>query len=236
MSVAAQPMTAPALRDATPLPLAIGTGLMLIVSLYLIFIWAPNESTMGVVQRIFYFHMPSAIVSWVAFIIGGVAAIRYLSNRDPRFDDLSVACNETGLVFCVVNLVTGMLWARPVWGIWWANDPRGNSALMLAVIYAGYLILRQSTTEPSQRAVVCAVVSILGMVDIPIIYMANRWWRTQHPGPVVFGGGLDERMWLILTATFFSLLVLLWMVVRARRRLAILQRETEGLRRMVHAL
>ena len=210
---------------------------MLIVSLYLIFIWAPNESTMGVVQRIFYFHMPSAIVSWVAFIIGGVAAIRYLSNRDPRFDDLSVACNETGLVFCVVNLVTGMLWARPVWGIWWAWDPRGTSALMLAVIYAGYLILRQSTTEPSQRAVVCAVVSILGMVDIPIIYMANRWWRTQHPAPVVFGGGgLDQRMWVILAVTAVSLLLLLWTVVRARRRLARLQRETDGLRRMVHAL
>ena len=223
-------------REAVPLPLAILTGLMLLGSLHLIFIWAPSESTMGIVQRIFYFHMPSAIVSWVAFIIGGVAAIRYLSSRNPCLDDLSVACNEAGLVFCVVNLVTGMFWARPVWGIWWANDPRGNSALMMAVIYTAYLILRQSTTEPSQRAVVCAVVSILGMIDIPIVYMANRWWRTQHPGPVVFGGGLDSNMWLVLAATFFSLLALLWALVRARRRLAILQRETEGLRRMVHAL
>ena len=231
----AQPTIAP-YRESIPLPLAIVTGLMLLGSLYLIFIWAPNESTMGVVQRIFYFHMPSAIVSWVAFIIGGVAAIRYLSDRDPRFDDLSVACNEAGLVFCVVNLVTGVFWARPIWGIWWAFDARGTSALMLAVIYTGYLILRQSTTEPSQRAVVCAVVSILGMVDIPIIYMANRWWRTQHPGPVIAGGGLDSQMWLVLAATFFSLLALLWIVVRARRRLATLQRETEGLRRMVHAL
>ena len=231
----AQPTIAP-YRESIPLPLAIVTGLMLVGSLYLIFIWAPNESTMGVVQRIFYFHMPSAIVSWVAFIIGGVAAIRYLANRDPRFDDLSVACNEAGLVFCVVNLVTGVFWARPIWGIWWAFDARGTSALMLAVIYTGYLILRQSTTEPSQRAVVCAVVSILGMVDIPIIYMANRWWRTQHPGPVITGGGLDSQMWLVLAATFFSLLALLWIVVRARRRLATLQRETEGLRRMVHAL
>ena len=224
------------LKDATPLPLAILTGLMLLVSLYFIFIWAPNESSMGIVQRIFYFHMPSAIVSWVAFIIGGIAAIRYLSNRDARFDDLSVACNEAGLVFCVVNLVTGMFWARPIWGIWWAWDARGTSALMLAVIYAGYLILRQSTTEPSQRAVVCAVVSILGMVDIPIIYMANRWWRTQHPGPVVFGGGLDGRMWIVLLISLVSLLGVLWLVVRARRRLARLQRETEGLRRMVHAI
>ena len=107
---------------------------------------------------------------------------------------------------------------------------------MLALIYIGYLILRQSTTEPSQRAVVCAVVSILGMVDIPIIYMANRWWRTQHPGPVIAGGGLDSSMWLVLGATFLSLLALLWILVRARRRLAALQRETEGLRRMVHAL
>ncbi len=216
--------------------LGIAAAAMLTVALYMIFVWAPNESTMGVVQRIFYFHVPSAATSWVAFFIGGVAAVRYLISRNPRLDDLSLACNETGLVFCIVNLVTGAFWAKPVWGIWWAWDARGTSALLLAVIYIGYLILRQSVDEPSQRAVVCAVVSICGMVDIPIIYMANRWWRTQHPAPVIGGGGLDASMGMVLGFTTLAMLTLFWYVVRQRRKLAEMQREAEGLRQMIHAL
>ena len=216
--------------------LAVAGAVLVVAALYLIFVWVPMESTMGVVQRIFYFHVSSAATSWVAFLIGGVAAIRYLISRDGRLDDLSVSCNEAGLVFCIVNLVTGMFWAKPVWGIWWAWDARGQSALLLAVIYIGYLILRQSVTEPSQRAVVCAVVSICGMVDIPIIYMANRWWRTQHPAPVIGGGGLDARMGIVLAFTTVALLTVLWYLVRQRRKLAVMQREAEGLRRMVLAL
>ena len=216
--------------------LGIAAAAMLVAALYMIFVWAPNESTMGVVQRIFYFHVPSAATSWVAFFVGGVAAVRYLISRNPRLDDLSVACNETGLVFCIVNLVTGAFWAKPIWGIWWAWDARGTSALLLAVIYVGYLILRQSVDEPSQRAVVCAVVSICGMVDIPIIYMANRWWRTQHPAPVIGGGGLDANMGMVLGFTTLALLTLFWYVVRQRRKLAEMQREAEGLRQMIHAL
>jgi len=216
--------------------LAVASATLVVASLYLIFVWVPTENSMGIVQRIFYFHVPSAATSWVAFIIGGVAAIRYLANRDGRLDDLSVSCNEVGLVFCIVNLVTGVFWAKPIWGIWWAWDARGQSAMLLAVIYIGYLILRQSVDEPSQRAVVCAVVSICGMIDIPIIYMANRWWRTQHPAPVIGGGGIDARMGMVLAFTMVALLVLLWYLVRQRRKLAELQRETEGVRRMVHAL
>jgi heme exporter protein C len=111
--------------------------------------------------------------------------------------------------------------------------------LMLALIYFGYLILRQSINDPGQRASVCAVVSILGMVDIPIVYMANRWWRTQHPGPVMFGGegsGLDPRMWFVVLFTFVAMLFLMWCLVRFRRRLERFQREVNGLRQTIHAL
>jgi heme exporter protein C len=111
--------------------------------------------------------------------------------------------------------------------------------LMLALIYFGYLILRQSVNDPGQRAAVCAVVSILGMVDIPIVYMANRWWRTQHPGPVMFGGegsGLDPRMWFVVLFTFVAMLFLMWCLVRFRRRLERFQREVNGLRQTIHAL
>jgi heme exporter protein C len=233
-------MTEPAAEresNVIPLPLAIATAFMLLFALYMIFIWAPMERSMAVLQRIFYFHMPSGVVAFVAFIIGGIASIRYVASREARFDDLSVASNEVGLLFAAVNLVTGMIWGKPAWGVYWVWDARLTTMLLLVLIYASYLILRQSVGDPNQRSVVCAVVSIFGMADIPIVYMANRIWRTQHPAPVIGGGGgLDGNMWIVLLVSFTALMLLMWCLVRARRRLERLQREADGLRREVHAL
>lgn len=201
---------------------------------YLVFAWVPTEASMGIVQRIFYIHVSSAAVAFGAFLVGGFAAIAYLSNRSPGRDDLSVACNEVGLLFACVNLITGCLWAKPVWGVYWAWDARLTTMLLLALIYAAYLILRQSIEEPTQRAVVCAVVSVFGMVDIPIVYMANRWWRTQHPAPVLGGGGsLDPRMTFVLFFTIFALSLVCWLLVRQRRNLEALGRMADALRRRV---
>ena len=225
------------MREAIPKPLAAVTLLFLLASMYLIFSWVPTEASMGIVQRIFYIHVSSAGVAFGAFFVGGFAAISYLSSRKATHDDLSVACNEVGLLFACEVLITGSLWAKPVWGVYWAWDPRLTSMLLLALIYAAYLILRQSVQEPGQRAVVCAVVSIFGMVDIPIVYMANRWWRTQHPAPVLGGGGsLDPRMTFVLFFTMFSMALLCWCLVRQRRRLEALRRTTDGLRRQVQAI
>ena len=234
-----QPASSINADKSTPL-LLIASLVMMLVSLYLIFVWVPTERTMGIVQRIFYFHVSSAFTAFLAFVIGGVASILYLVKRDHRYDDLSVACNESGLVFAVVNLITGSLWAKPVWLVWWAWDVRLTTMLLLALIYAGYLILRQSISEPSQRAVACAVVSIFGVVDIPIVYMANRWWRMQqHPEPVILGGegsGLHPDMRTTLIVATAAMFVLLWCLVRARRRLEQTRREAEALRREVYAL
>ena len=225
------------MREAVPKPLAAATLLSILASMYLIFNWVPTEASMGIVQRIFYIHVSSAAVAFAGFILGGFAAIGYLSNRVGNRDDLSVACNEVGLLFACVNLITGSLWAKPIWGVYWAWDARLTAMLLLALIYAAYLILRQSITEAGQRAVVCAVVSIFGMVDVPIVYMANRWWRTQHPAPVIGGGGsLDPRMAFVLFFTMFSLAMLFWCLVRQRRRLESLRRNIDGLRREVQAL
>ena len=225
------------MRESIPKPLAAATLLTILASMYLIFNWVPTEASMGIVQRIFYIHVSSAAIAFAGFILGGCAAIGYLSNRIGSRDDLSVACNEVGLLFACVNLITGSLWAKPIWGVYWAWDARLTSMLLLALIYAAYLILRQSITEPGQRAVVCAVVSIFGMVDVPIVYMANRWWRTQHPAPVIGGGGsLDPRMAFVLFFTMFSLAMLFWCLVRKRRRLESLRRNIDGLRREVQAL
>lgn len=226
------------MRPTIPKPLAAVTLLCLLASMYLIFVWVPTEATMGIVQRIFYLHVSSAAVAFVGFCFGGFAAIGYLTNRSHRRDDLSVACNEAGLLFACVNLITGCMWAKPVWGVYWAWDARLTSMLLLALIYVAYLILRQSVSEPGQKAVVCAVVSIFGMVDVPIVYMANRWWRTQHPAPVLLGdgGSLDPRMLFVLFFTMSSFTLLFWCLVRQRRGLETLRRNTDALRREVQAL
>ena len=222
------------MHEAIPKSLAAATLLSLLVSMYLIFAWVPTEASMGIVQRIFYIHVSSAAIAFLGFFLGGFAAISYLANRKSPRDDLSVACNEVGLLFACVNLITGCLWAKPVWGVYWAWDARLTSMLLLALIYAAYLILRQSISESGQRAVVCAVVSIFGMVDVPIVYMANRWWRTQHPAPVLGGGGsLDPRMTFVLFFTMFALGLLYWCLVRQRRNLERLSRTADALRRRI---
>ena len=167
------PHSASPAENALPPLLALFAGAMLLATLYLVFMWVPTERTMGIVQRIFYFKVGSAFVFIIGFVIGGVAAILYLVKREDRYDDLSVACNEVSLIFAVTVMIMGALWAKPAWGIYWAvRDPKLMATLMLALIYTAYLILRQSVSEPNQRAVVCAVVSIIGMVDIPFVYKA----------------------------------------------------------------
>ncbi len=232
------PHSASPAENALPPLLALFAGAMLLATLYLVFMWVPTERTMGIVQRIFYFKVGSAFVFIIGFVIGGVAAILYLVKREDRYDDLSVACNEVSLIFAVTVMIMGALWAKPAWGIYWAvRDPKLMATLMLALIYTAYLILRQSVSEPNQRAVVCAVVSIIGMVDIPFVYKANEWFRTQHPAPVLTGeGSIDPSMRFVLYFTTVSLLVLFWCLVRARRRLERDRRSVEGLRRRVLSL
>ncbi len=210
----------------------------MVANLYLIFVWAPTELTMGIVQRIFYFHMPAFVVAAVAIVIGMIAGIRFVMSRDYRFDELSVAAIEVGLVFDTINLFTGPFWAKPVWGIWWTWDARLTSAFVLWLMFVGYLILRQAIDDPAARATISAVVTIFQCVAAVIVYEANRVWRTQHPQPVIAGGagsGLDPNMWKVLLFSLVTLLVLFTCLLQFRRRLESLRREIEGLRRTVHA-
>ena len=128
------------------------TAVMLVIALYLTFLWVPTERTMGIVQRIFYFHMPPFFVAFFAIFVGMFAGIRYLMTRDFRFDEVSVAAIEVGWVFDTMNLFTGPFWAKPVWGIWWTWDARLTSAFVLWLMFAGYLILRRAIDDPNMRA------------------------------------------------------------------------------------
>ncbi len=183
---------------------------------------APTERTMGVIQRIFYMHLPSAASGFVALITSFIASIVYLRRRQPKWDWLAVSSAEVGIVCFTCMLVTGPIWAHPVWGIWWTWDAKLTSTFILWVLYIAYLLLRTLIAEPERRAVVSAVFGIFAFLDVPLVYLSNRLWRTQHPAPVIAGGpnsGLDPLMWYVFLTCLCALLGLMIILVRQRYRL-----------------
>jgi heme exporter protein C len=192
---------------------------------------APTERSMGLIQRIFYFHMPSGITSFVAFFIVLVASIAYLRTRNPKWDWLAVSSAEVGLAFITVMLVTGPIWAHPVWGIWWTWDAKLTSTFVLWLLYIGYLTLRTLIEDPERRGVVSAVFGIFAVLDVPLVYFANWLFRTQHPQPVIGkGGSLDPRMGWVLLICWVALLSMMAVLIRLRYRLESLRAEVEAVR------
>jgi heme exporter protein C len=193
---------------------------------------APTEATMGDVQRIFYYHVPNAMLCFLFFAISFVASILFLTWRRNKpalaqaADAWALAGAEVGVVFCSVVLITGPLWGKPVWGIWWTWDARLTTTLVLWLIYVSYLLLRKFAAGP-QMQTLAAVLSIFGAMDVPIVYMANRWWRTQHPAPV-FGGSDDSGIkdptmlaafgWNVLAWGVWGLMILAIRVYIERRQ------------------
>ena len=178
------------------------TAALLLWGFYQAVYVAPDEATMHEVQRIFYYHVPSAISAFLFFAISLAGSIGYLvfsrsqPERAQTADAWALAGAEVGVVFCTVVLLTGPIWARRAWGIWWTWDARLTTTLVLWLIYVSYLLLRRFAAGP-QVQTLAAVLGIFGALDVPIVYMSNRWWRTQHPAPV-FGGsegsGMDPSM------------------------------------------
>ena len=182
---------------------------------------APTERTMGPIQRIFYLHVPSAWTGLTAFFICFIANVLYVVRRQPRWDWLGVSAAEVGLAFTTVVLVTGPIWAHPVWGMWWTWDARLTSTFILWLLYAAYLLLRTLVEEPDRRALFSALFGIFAFIDVPLVFGSIRWWRTQHPQPVVMGGagsGLDPTMRWVLLFSWFALLSLMILLLRARYR------------------
>ena len=202
--------------------IGIATLVGMTAAMFAAFIFAPTEATMGIVQRIFYFHVPAGITSYVAFLTVGVGSIMFLFSRDSKWDRLAYCSAEVGVVFAGANILMGMLWAKPVWGIWWTWDMRLTLQLLLALIFVSYLMLGAYVADPTKRASLQAVFGILGSVDVPINYMAIRWWRTQHPAPVIAGGdgsGADPAIALALAVSMAAFLLLF--VFLLRKRLAV---------------
>jgi len=196
---------------------------------------APNDAMQGEIFRIIYYHVPSASVAFLFFAISLAGSIGYLSCRRNRpewaqvSDAWALAGAEVGVVFCTVVLTTGPIWGRRAWGIWWTWDARLTTTLVLWLIYVSYLLLRRFAAGP-QMQTLAAVLGIFGALDVPIVYMSNRWWRTQHPAPV-FGGdssaGMDPSMvgallWNMLAWLAWGLLILTlrYQVERQHQRIA----------------
>ncbi len=202
------------MKGKTDLLLAWTAGVLMIASLYLVFLFVPTEATMGAVQRIFYFHVPVAWVSFLAMGIVFIGSIGYLWQRDLKWDTLAHAAAETGLVFTTLMLVTGSIWAKPIWGAWWVWEPRLTTALVLWLIYIAYLLVRGYASQESRGARFAAVVGIIGFLDVPIVALAITLWRTQHPSPVIFTGGLAPSMLMTLMVCLTAFTVFYVLLLR----------------------
>src|SRR5580692_1519626 len=194
---------------------------------------APDEKTMHAIQRIFYFHVPSAICSFVAFFVVFIANFAYLGTRKAKWDWLGVAGAEVGVVCSTIVLITGPIWAHPVWGIWWTWDARLTSTFVMWLLYTAYLLLRGFLDDPQRKAMFSAVFGIFAFLDVPLVYVSNRLWRTQHPQPVILGGsnsGLDPVMAKVLALCVASIFGIMIPVLLDRYRLERLRREVDELR------
>jgi heme exporter protein C len=214
---------------------ATATAATMLLLLYGALVHAPQDRLQGPVQRIFYVHVPSAWIGMLAFLVVFVASIAVLITRSRRWDRLAASSAEVGVVFTTGVLLTGPMWAKPVWGTYWSWDPRLTSYFVLWLLYLTYLALRSYVVDPARRARYSAVLGIVAFLDVPLVYVSVRWWRSLHPGPVVAnreGPQLPGEMLAVLLVgiaafTLLYLLLLRLRVANAARQDALLTTEVD---------
>jgi len=202
------------LRDG----LLIVSAALMAVTLYMVFMWVPTEQNLGVSQRIFYFHVPLGWIGMVSIMVVAVASFLHLITGKQKWDSLAYATAELGVIFASLILVTGSIWGKPVWGVWWTWDAKLTTTLILWFIYVGYLMVKAYAPKGSQGRRYASVVALIGAIDAPIIYMATVWWRTAHPdlniGPLADSDSLDSKIALtflvsMITFTVFYIFMLM---------------------------
>ncbi|HEY2379551.1 MAG TPA: cytochrome c biogenesis protein CcsA [Terriglobia bacterium] len=220
-----------------PKILAILTLVSMVFALYMIFIFAPREATQGDAQRIMYIHVPLAIMGYVAAFLLGYGSIRYLSSRNSRWDRFAQASAEVGVVVITAQLLTAVMWARPIWGPWWVWDARTTMQVVLYLILIAYLMLRAFVPEGAKRAVLSSVFGLLAVVDVPINYLAIYLFRTQHPQAVISpgGGGEPTEMNEALLASFFAVTLLFIYILNRRLAIARVEEEVNYLEQVIVA-
>ena len=191
--------------------LEIVSFVLLAAAVWMILFYAPLEAVMGAVQKVFYFHVANAWVGMLGFVAAGVTGVIYLRTHDLKWDIAEVAAVEISLVFFLITIVTGSIWAYPVWNTWWTWDPRLTTAAVLELIYIAYMLLRQGIEDPERRARFGAVYTLIGALSVPLTFMSIRLFRTIHP--VVIGGanagaqGSFDMTPKMLHSMLFSILV-----------------------------
>ena len=210
------------------------TAALMALTLWMIFLWVPTEINQGNIQRSLYFHVPVAWIAMVAIVLVAVASVAYLKTRDEKWDRLAVAGAETGVIFAALMLITGMVWAKPVWGVWWTGEPKLTTTLILFFIYVAYLMFRAYFPPGEQRRRLAAIIGLMGAIDTPIIYYGAQLWERAHPSAVV---GSDSSIdgpigltWMVATLTFSVLFVY---VASDRYRLRKQEDEVMALRRAI---
>ena len=200
--------------------LLIVVGILIPVALYFAFIYAPTEMIMGEVQRIFYFHLASAWTGLLSFFFVFLGGAMYLWGKNKTYDYFAHAAVELGILFLSIVLITGPIWAKPVWGAWWTWDPRLTSSFVLWLIFVAYLLLRSSLKDHPAVRTYAAVYGIIGFIDVPIVWMSIHWWRTIHPKVITPQKiALDPRMWTAVLVCFVAMLLLYTVFMRLRMSL-----------------
>lgn len=211
-------------------PLAWAVFVLMLLALFGTFVFAQTERVMGDVQRIFYVHLPLAWVGFVAFGHACWAGIQYLRTGQREWDTVGASAAEIGVLFATLVIVTGSLWARPVWGTWWTWDPQLSTYLILWLVYVGYLVLRAAAGDDSRRARFAAAFAIVGFVDVPLVWLSARYLRALSP--VIFTSrsiGLAPSMAWTLLAGLVAWTLFYIVLVRARIRLGNLDARVQAL-------
>ncbi len=216
--------------------LGFATLVFIVVGLYMAFLYAPTEVNMGLVYRIFFFHLGAVAAGFVAILLVAIAGIIYLRTNSRAWDRVAEASAEIGIVFCTIALVSGSIWARPIWGVWWTWDPRLTSFLILWLIYIAYLMLRASARDDPRVARFSAVFGILGAVNVPIVIASARVWRGISPvlfqeTQQGFTFGLTPEMVQTLVVCITAELLLFSYLLAQRIRLEEIRDELVELRR-----
>lgn len=227
-SVATRRVARPALRGQKLL--AVAATVAMAATIWAALRIAPEDAEQGPPQRIFYIHVPSAWIAFLAFGVVFVASIALLATGKRRWDDLAAASAEVGVIFTTAVLITGPLWARPIWGVYWSWDPRLTSVFLLWLLYLSYLALRSYVPEPGRRARFSAVLGIVAFLDVPIVYLSVRWWRALHPEPVVLvrgGPRMPGEMVAVLMLGLATFTLLYVALLRLRLQIGRMRAEAE---------
>jgi heme exporter protein C len=215
-------------------------ALTMIVALWAALIYAPTERIEGDMQRMFYLHVPAAFTMFLAYGIMTLASVIYLVRREDRWDEAAAAAASVATLFGTVVLLTGPVWAKPIWGTWWTWDARLTSTLVLWLILIAYQMLRQYGGSPEQVARYCAVLAVIGFADLPIIHYSVKWWRTMHPDPKIMtegsiGQGLAPSMLLAFALGMLATLLFFGVVLGLRLQLERQSRRLAGLQELLRA-